>query len=112
MALTLEWQRRVEHWKKSLVRLCYTKLSDLELRVHFTHEQLTREQAKQRKFEAIARDTRWGSKWQYAWFAAEVTVPAHADGQRIAFRTRPGGESLVFVNGVPRSSEIDAGQRW
>ncbi|HEV8246685.1 MAG TPA: hypothetical protein VGP93_12995, partial [Polyangiaceae bacterium] len=107
MALTSEWRRRVDHWRKYLEGLCFTKLADLELRAHFTHEQLSPEQARQRKFEPIARGTAWGSIWEYGWFAAEVSVPPEADGERIAFRTRTGWEALVFVDGIARSSEVE-----
>ncbi len=107
MALTPEWRRRVDHYRHYLEQLCFTKLSDLELSVHFTHEQLPLEEAKRRRFEPIGRGDAWGSKWEYGWFVARVTVPREADGERIAFRTRTGGEALVFVNDVARSSEVD-----
>ncbi len=107
MALTPEWRRRIDHYRNYLEQLCFRKLSDLELSVHFTHEQLSLAQAEQLKFQPIGRGDAWGSKWEYGWFVAHVTVPAEADGERIAFRTRTGGEALVYVNGVARSSELD-----
>jgi alpha-mannosidase len=65
-----------------------------------TSEQLTPEEAQRRPFQPMPEGTPWGAKWEYAWFKAEVTLPAAAAGQRIALRVEVGGESAIFVDGL------------
>jgi alpha-mannosidase len=48
--------------------------------------------------------TAWGAKWAYGWFKTQVTLPAAAAGQRIVLCLNPGGESLVWINGLVAGS--------
>lgn len=46
--------------------------------------------------------TRWGAKWEYAWFRADIVLPKSAAGERIVLKTDlSGNESAVYINGRP-----------
>ena len=100
MALTLEWRGRIEAWKKALAGQFYRKIQDVQLEGFVTDEQLSRQEAEKRRFKPMQPGTRWGPKWAYGWFAAEVAVPDAAAGRRVHLQLNPGGQGmLTFVNG-------------
>ncbi len=43
----------------------------------------------------------WGNNWEYAWMFAAIVLPKEAVGERIVMNLNPGGESTLFVDGVP-----------
>ncbi len=43
----------------------------------------------------------WGGKDVTMWFRATVSVPEEMAGKRLVALIRPGGESLIYINGVP-----------
>jgi len=45
-----------------------------------------------------------GAKWEYGWFQGNFTLPEGATGRRIVVQLKPGGESLVWINGVVAGS--------
>jgi alpha-mannosidase len=100
MALDAEWKRRVENWLRELPELFYTPLGSLALEGFVTKEQLTPEQALGGAFAPMPCGTRWGAKWEYAWFRGELALPAAAANERIVLKLDPGGEAVVFVNGA------------
>jgi alpha-mannosidase len=100
MSLTLEWMHRIERWQAVLWQLCYKPLAEISLDGFTTREQLTAAQALQHTFLPMPTGTAWGAKWEYGWFKGQVTLPPECAGQRIVFRSNPGGEALVWVNGV------------
>ncbi len=104
MALTIEWQHRIERWQEALWKACYRPLGAVELAGFTTHEQLTAAQAASGPFRPMPVGTAWGSKWEYGWFKSTVTVPESAAGKRIVLRLNPGGECLVWINGVVAGS--------
>jgi alpha-mannosidase len=95
-----EWRRRAKHWRDALLKHCYRPLGRLELRGFSTAEQLTAEQALAREFAPMPPGTAWGAKWEYGWFAGELTLPEAAAGRRIVVRADAGAESLVWINGA------------
>ena len=100
MTLTPEWARRIDNWRNELARQCYRPLGAASLEGYTTLDQLTVEEARHGPFAPMPPGTRWGAKWEYAWFRAEVVVPHEATGRRLALVVNPGGESAVHVNGV------------
>ncbi|HEY9076057.1 MAG TPA: glycoside hydrolase family 38 C-terminal domain-containing protein [Anaerolineaceae bacterium] len=100
MALTLEWQRRVDHWRRELQTHFYRPLGTLKVGGFTTLEQLTFEEASGRTFYEMPTGTRWGSKWEYGWFNTHFTLPPEAAGKRIVLKMEVGGEGLVFINGI------------
>ena len=99
MALTIEWNRRIENWRKELPRHFYRPLGVLDMSGFATREHLTPEVALQGNFKPMPVGTPWGAKWEYGWFKSEITLPAEAAGKRIVTRLDAGGESLVYING-------------
>jgi len=100
MALNEEWTRRVDEWQKVLWKDLYRPLGEITLSGFVTKEQLSADEALQRKFSPMPTGTAWGGKWEYAWLKGEVTLPKEAAGKRINLRLNTGGiESLVWANG-------------
>lgn len=107
MSLTPEWRGRIEHWRDTLEKLLYVKLGDVALRGFVTREQLTPSMASSQRFEPMPAGTRWGAKWEYAWFRGRIELPREASGRRIVLRFGAGdppvfggpGEGLVYING-------------
>jgi alpha-mannosidase len=99
MALTIEWQRRVDRWEGALWESCFRPLGEVALSGFTTFEQLTPQEAGLRTFTLMPVGTRWGAKWEYAWLKGEIVLPAEAAGERVILRTNQGIESLIWVNG-------------
>jgi len=59
------------------------------------------ERAPDEGWQPFALKTRWGGFDQTTWFRMSVTVPKEIAGMPCVALIRPGGESLVYVNGVP-----------
>ena len=104
MTLNEEWRPRVEAWLEALTKLFYRELGEVELSGFTTMEQLTAEEAERGPFAPMPPATKWGAKWEYGWFRCSLVLPREAEGERIVLRLKPGGESLVFVDGVARGS--------
>lgn len=100
MPLTPEWMRRIDNWRRELAAQCYLPLGAVSLEGYTTLDQRTAEEAQHGPFAPMPPGTRWGAKWEYAWFRAEVVVPPEAAGRRVVMMLNPGGESAVYVNGV------------
>lgn len=106
MALTVEWRQRIEFWLKALKKRTYHQLQTVEMSGFVTMDQLTAEQTNGGDFKPMPVGTKWGSKWQYAWFKCELVTPEEAAGKRVVFDFGGGGiEALIFVNGRPVGSQ-------
>jgi alpha-mannosidase len=99
MALTRDWEQRIQQWINTLPRLFYEPLERVPLKAHFTRGRYTAQQAARKPFAPIATGTSWGSKWEYGWFRTSFRIPKEAAGKRIAFRSGAGSECAIFVNG-------------
>ena len=107
MALSAEWRRRITNWVKILGNLCYRPLGQIVFEGFTTVEQLTFEQALSQVFEPMPPGTKWGAKWEYGWFKAKIILPDTVASQWIVLRMKPGGDSLVWING-----QIAGSQDW
>ena len=81
MALTLEWQHRVDNWRNELRRHFYRPLGALALSGFTTRGHLTAEEALKGRFKPMPPGTRWGAKWEYGWFKGQVVLPQEAAGR-------------------------------
>jgi len=99
MALTIEWRRRIDNWRKELPNHFYRALGAVDVSGFTTTEQLTADEALRGDFEPMSPGTRWGAKWEYGWFKGTVVLPEEATGQRIVLKVDVGAESAIFVNG-------------
>ena len=107
MALTIEWKHRIQRWQNALWKSCYRPLGRVELSGFTTTAQLTAQQALAGDFKPMPIGAAWGARWEYGWFAGEVTLPAGAAGQCIVVRLAPGAESLVWID-----SQIAGAHDW
>ncbi len=99
MALTPEWEHRIQRWEDALWKSIYVPLETLELEGHASTLRLTYEQAAAGNFRPMPVGTEWGAKWEYGWFRTRIVTPPEAGGKRLVIRLETGGESLVWVNG-------------
>ena len=101
MALSMEWTRRIEHWRKAMPGLFFRPLAEVRFEGYETREALDAAAAARGRFRPMPPGTRWGPKWTYAWFRADVAIPKSAAGERVVLRPNLGrGEMAVYVDGV------------
>jgi alpha-mannosidase len=100
MSLNNEWGNRVKVWMNELKEHFFRELGIIELEGFTTKELLPMEEALKGSFKPVPQGTRWGGKWEYGWFKGQVTLPDMAKGKRIVIRLNPGGEGIVYINGV------------
>jgi len=100
MSLTPEWRKRIENFRREIKACICRELGTIEFEGFVTDEQLTPAQASRRAFRPMPEGTKWGAKWQYAWFRATVRVPKEAGGKRVQLNVETGGETLIWVDGV------------
>ena len=98
--LTIEWRRRIDNWRREVPYHFYRPLDQVELKGFVTTDQLTVDRATAGPFQPMPPGTHWGAKWEYGWFAGQVTLPEEARGKRIALVVDVGAESAVYVNGA------------
>ena len=100
MALTYDWQSRIQQWIDTMPELFYETLGKAPMAAHFTYDQFTVEEAGRKAFKPVPAGTAWGAKWQYGWFRTTITLPGRARGQRIVLKSGAGSESAIYVNGL------------
>ena len=105
MPYSKEWQKRFKWWMGELLRHFYTPLGSIELAGFTTKEQLSYDEALKGEFRPMPAGTKWGQKWEYAWFKGSICLPQEAAGRRIVILPDMGGEGLVFVNGIAQGSK-------
>ncbi len=97
--INLEWNHRLEAWRKALPDLFFVPLDEVVFEGFTTFEHLTAEKALKQAFHPFPAGSHWGKKWEYAWFRARVKAPEAARGERLVLRSETGPESLIWVNG-------------
>ena len=107
--LTKEWKRRIDNWRRELPNNTYRPLGVLALNGFITKDQITVEQAMEHELEPMPVGTKWGAKWEYAWFKGQVALPESAQGARCVLMIDVGAESAIYVNGVAVGA---SGRRW
>lgn len=98
--MTLEWEQRLQAWRKEIKNHFFRELGSVELSGFTTFEQLSTEEALKREFKPMPAGTEWGKKWEYGWFKGSITLPFEASGKRIVLKADPGGESAIYINGI------------
>ena len=101
MAVSPEWLSRISRWRDTMPRLLYHELGRIAFDGFVTRDQLRADQAARRRFAPMPPGTRWGAKWEYAWFRADIVLPKSAAGERIVLKTDlSGDESAIYINGL------------
>lgn len=86
---------------QALKRDFYHPIGEIALSGFVAEETMLLPQAQLQPRKPIPEGTVWGKEWQYAWMFGEIIVPQEAKGKRIVMSLNPGGESTLFVNGMP-----------
>lgn len=110
MALTLEWNARVEAWLATLREIFFEPVCEIPLSGAFTFDRLRPEEAGGLEFHPMPAGTPWGEQWQYAWFRGSTMIPAECAERPLVLEigsltpqwdaAEPYGEWRVFLNGV------------
>ncbi len=99
MKIGRQWEDRLKIWAAQFERHYVAPIAPLEISYFATMEQLPFADAVKGNFAYLPQGTRWGKKWEYAWFHTQVTVPAQLGGKRLVFTLQTAPEMLVWVNG-------------
>ncbi|MHC4252741.1 MAG: glycoside hydrolase family 38 N-terminal domain-containing protein, partial [Planctomycetota bacterium] len=99
MSLTIEWRKRIDHWRRVLREQFYIPLGEVEAVGFVTKEQLAADEAAKREFVPMPKGTRWGAKWEYGWFKVAFVAPSEAEGRKLVARIDVGGESTYWLGG-------------
>ncbi len=103
MALTHDWEVRIDNWLKALEGRLTRTIAELPVRFAATKEQLSPAAARGTlAFKPIRPGTSWGREWEYGWFRCAVKLPAAPPGKAVVLTGNvgdEGNESIVFVNG-------------
>lgn len=95
--------KKVKEWVNDYYALAFVPVAELSVEYMQTREHLRRPPAKAR-WETAQRGMIWGGHWMTAWFRSRYTSSAKLAGQPLFLRANTGGhESLVWINGEPRS---------
>ncbi len=97
--LPRQMMQRIRAWNSELPNHLYSTVAPVNFSGFTTFERIPAAQAADMPMRPFPAGTPWGACWEYAWFSAEVTVPASCRGQRVVFMSGLGGEQLVYVNG-------------
>lgn len=99
MALTIEWRKRIDWWMKVLPEMLYTPLVELQLEGFVSDLAYNVKQAQKAEFIPMPVGTKWGGKWQYAWFRSRFTISREMNGKRVVALIKTGGEAVAYING-------------
>jgi len=96
--------QRIRAWVNELPNHQYSVVAPVTFAGFTTFDRIPAAEAAAMPMQPFPAGTPWGGCWEYAWFRAEVTIPATCKGQRVVFFSRLGGEQLVYVNGKAAGS--------
>jgi len=98
MAISKEYQRKIEIIIKKLPKRMYKIYDQVNFEGFFTYDRLSLEETVKRTRQDIPEGFIWGKKWEYGWFFTKITVPEECVGKKLVFAAEL-GECVVFVNG-------------
>jgi len=98
MAISIEYQRKIELIIEKLPKRMYKTYGTAEFEGFFTYDRLTLNEASKMERKAMPKGMEWGRKWEYGWFFTKITVPKECVGKKMVFAAEL-GECVVFVNG-------------
>ncbi|MDD6050596.1 MAG: glycoside hydrolase family 38 C-terminal domain-containing protein, partial [Clostridiales bacterium] len=97
-------RQRIQAWRQEMKNHLFTPIGTVAFSGLTTLDRLTPEQAAALPMRPFPAGTKWGACWEYAWFAAEITLPAECDGHRVVLLPGLGGEQLIYVDGQAAGS--------
>ncbi len=99
MKIGRQWEDRLRIWAAQFEKHYVAPYARLEVDYYTTMEHLPFAEAVKGDFVHLPVGTKWGKKWEYAWFHTQITVPAELEGKRLVFTLKTALEMLVWVNG-------------
>ena len=105
MELAAERIARINIWLEELKQHLFERLEVVTFTGFTTKRHLTLDEALRQEFSPMPQKTRWGEKWEYGWFQAEIVLPKEAEGKRIYLHPEVGKEMLIWVNGKTAGSK-------
>jgi len=109
--LPRQLRQRIRAWTNELPNHQYNPVTTVDFTGFTTFDRIPAAKAATMPMRPFPAGTPWGACWEYAWFKAEVTIPASCKGQRVVFFSHLGGEQLVYVNGKA-SGAIDKEHKY
>ncbi len=111
MEIGRQWQTRLRLWSEEFEKHYVAFAAPLEIEYYTTMEHLPFADALRGDFAPLPEGSRWGRKWEYAWFRTRVEIPAALAGQRLVFTLNTAPEMLVWVDGR-EAGAIDKKHRY
>ncbi len=102
--LPRQTRQRIEAWRKELPHHLYTPVATVDFTGCTTFDRLTPEQAASLPMRPFPVGAKWGAKWEYAWFHAQITLPESCEGRRVVLLPGLGGEQLIYADGIALGS--------
>lgn len=99
MNIGRQWEDRLKIWSAQFEKHYYQKHAPMCMSFFTTMEHLAFHDAVNGSFAPAPSGTKWGKKWEYAWFRTTLTIPEALAGKRVVFTLNVAEEMLVWVNG-------------
>ncbi len=99
MNIGRQWTDRLRIWSEQFEKHYWRRYCPLSVSYFTTMEHLPYADAAMGDFCPAPAGTKWGKKWEYAWFRTRFTVPEELKGERLVFTLNTAEEMLVWVNG-------------
>ena len=99
MNIGRQWNDRLRIWAEQFPKHYYRKCGSLPTEFFTTMEHLSFDEAVMGRYTPAPVGTKWGKKWEYAWFRTKIVVPDELQGKRVVFTLNTAEEMLVWVNG-------------
>lgn len=111
MNIGRQWTDRLRIWAEQLPKYYYKKAGSIPVSYFTTMDHIPFETAAQGHYAPAPVGMKWGKKWEYGWFKAQITIPQELSGKRVVFTLNTAEEMLVWVNGQ-EAGAIDKKHRF
>ena len=85
MNIGRQWTDRLRIWAEQFPKHYYRKYDSIDVSYFTTMEHLSFDEAVKDEYSPAPVGTKWGKKWEYAWFRGCITIPQELDGKRVVF---------------------------
>ena len=99
MNIGRQWSDRLHIWAEQFPKHYYRKAGSVPVSYFTTMDHIPFELAAQGHYAPAPVGMKWGKKWEYGWFKAQIVIPDYLAGKRVVFTLNTADEMLVWVNG-------------
>ena len=99
MDIGRQWNDRLRIWAEQFPKHYYRKAGVIPVSYFTTMDHIPFETAAQGHYAPAPVGMKWGKKWEYGWFKAQIVIPENMAGKRAVFTLNTAEEMLVWVNG-------------